>query len=259
MKIFYFSGTGNSFYTVKQIAHQFPQAELESISHFQSDSKVQICNEELIIVCPLYFYGIPHIVTNFLNRLVFDRCTYFSMVFTAEFPNGLAVANLKSICRRNNLRLDSCWYLKMPTNYLIKSVMLSADSITKVLTKADAKIRKIIKAISQRKAHIENDSYLYSLIVNAKKQYAYWQKAFLTFDEKFTTTDKCNGCKLCEKHCPARNIVFKETPVWKKRCEACLRCINICPQQAIEYGTTTSGRTRYFNPKVSLREFQEKH
>ncbi len=81
-------------------------------------------------------------------------------------------------------------------------------------------------------------------------------KAFPEFDSRFISSDNCNGCKLCEKHCPVGNIIVQKKPIWNTRCEACLKCINTCPRQAIQYDNKTEGRFRYFNPKVKINEFR---
>ncbi len=206
MKIYYFSGTGNSFHAARMVQKSFPDSIVESITEFRNITDVTINDDKLLIICPVYFYGIPHIVKEFLEHLNYDGVKYFSFIFTAEYPDGIAAGMLENICNRKNVKLNSCFYLQMPTNYVIKSRMLKSDEIEKVLNKSEKKLSKIIETIKKEKNHIEKDSKLYSLIVNAKKSYLKWEKEFPEFDSGFTVTDKCNGCKLCEKHCPAGNI-----------------------------------------------------
>ncbi len=256
MKIYYFSGTGNSYYAAKKIQMNFPESTIESIADLINNNDIQVNDSKLVIICPIYFYGMPHIVKEFIEHLNFDEVKYFSFIFTAEYPNGLAMGMLKEICKRKNVNLNSCFYLQMPTNYLIKSRMLKSDGIEKVLNKSEKKLSRIIGIIKTEKNHLEKDSRLYSAIVNAKHQYSNWEKTFPVFDSKFTVNDNCNGCRLCEKYCPVVNIKFEEKPVWNNHCEACLKCINICPQQAIQYDNKTDGRLRYFNPEVKIHEFK---
>ena len=51
--------------------------------------------------------------------------------------------------------------------------------------------------------------------------------------------DKCIGCRLCTRVCPAKAVVFKEKE--KKisyhlfRCTFCGECVNICPTKALEF------------------------
>lgn len=255
MKTFYFSGTGNSFYAAKMLANHFLNNSVESIAEYRNESEIVVNDEEIVIISPIYFYGIPHIVKDFLEHLKLTNIKYLSFIFTAEFPKGIAINSLKEICKRKKLVINSCFYIKMPTNYIIKSKMLESDAIETVLNKANKKLNRIINMIETKKNYIEKDSKIYSILVNAENAYSEWEKAFPEFDSRFIASGNCNRCKLCEKHCPVGNIVVQEKPIWNGGCEACLKCINSCPKQAIQYDNRTEGRNRYLNPKVKINEF----
>ena len=65
---------------------------------------------------------------------------------------------------------------------------------------------------------------------------------------KFTYTDKCSGCGICQMVCPSRNIEMKDgRPEWKDNCTQCLACIHRCPNRAIEHGKITRKKGRYFH------------
>jgi len=212
LKIYYFSGTGNSFYAARTIAGHFPGASLESIAAHRNGGEVVVGDEELIVVCPIYFYGIPHIAKDFLERLRAADLKYLSLIFTAEYPNGIAVGEVEEICRKRNLAIHSCFYLRMPTNYLIKSKMLSSGEIEAVIERAGKKLERIVHIIRKKKNHREVDSRLYSFIVGARKANTAWVRDFPAFDSGFAASDECNGCRLCEKHCPAGNIEMTDKP-----------------------------------------------
>ena len=51
----------------------------------------------------------------------------------------------------------------------------------------------------------------------------------------FVTSDKCKGCKICQKSCPNMAIVFRlNNPRRNNKCKGCLLCVYNCPNQAIE-------------------------
>jgi len=254
MKVFYFSGTGNSFYVAKRIAAEQAQAEVISIPIFLNSNEKKLLNAEIVIVGPIYFYGIAPLVLKFLETIEFENVQYFSAVFTAEFPNGLAINQLKEICKNKGLTLNSCFYIKMPTNYVIKSKMLPPASINSTLIKADQKIEKVVRIIKNKVDFKERDLRLYAWVTDAEASHKHWELDFRQFDSKFVSTQACTVCKLCEKKCPVGNITVTDKPHWNGQCEACLRCINICPQKAIQYGQVTDGRERYFNPRIRINE-----
>jgi len=50
-----------------------------------------------------------------------------------------------------------------------------------------------------------------------------------TNGQEFWADDKCNGCGICSKVCPAANIeTTNEKPAWRHRCEQCLACLQWC-------------------------------
>ena len=257
MSIFYFSGTGNSYYVAREISKGLKQSTLYSIPDLLNKSDFELIDKEILIVCPLYFYAAPPLVLSFIDRLNVDEISYLSFVFTAQFPNGIAIKEINKYCLDKNITVNSCFYLKMPTNYVIKSKMLTSVEIDKTITEADKKINKIIDAIKIKLTHFDKEYKIYSLIMNAERKHAEFQDSFSRFDSKFMCSDACNGCRLCEKFCPVNNILFNDKPYWNGHCAACLKCINICPTNAIQYdNNATKGRIRYFNPKVKTNEFK---
>ena len=132
--------------------------------------------------------------------------------------------------------------------------MLADAAIDGLLSAADRKIDRMVKVIAEGRNSRAHDSWLYSLVTSAKSSKERWDRDFPQFDSGFLSTDACNACGICEENSPSGNIAVEGRPRWKRRCEACLRCINICPKSAIQYGDSTEGRTRYFNPRITIRE-----
>ena len=254
MRIFYFSGTGNSFYVARRIAGDGAHREVSSIPEFLRAGETTVRDDEIVIVSPVYFYSLPPAVERLITDTRFEGTQYLSVIFTAEYPNGLALGQTMKLFRAKELEPNSLFYLKMPTNYVIKSKMLADAAITALLTAADRKIDTIAKVISERRNSREHDSWLYSLITGARSHKEQWERDFPRFDSGFLSNDACNACGACERNCPFGNISVENRPQWKGHCQACLRCINTCPKGAIQYGDSTEGHRRYFNPRIAIKE-----
>lgn len=249
MKIFYFSGTGNSLFAAKQISEAIPNSKVVSITEndYSSDS-------ETVIVTPLYHYSLPPIVIDFIDNLNLDSCNFLSLIITAEYPNGNAIELGKKLLLKKNKELNSAYYVKMPTNYLISSKMLTDKSIKKTLKISSKKISKIIVDLIQNSSYFDKESKLYAKLLNTRKSYSDFNSKYSSYDNSFKVNSSCNLCKICEKSCPAQNINIEKKPEWQGDCKACLRCINICPKNAINYTTATENKRRYINPEIKISD-----
>ena len=70
--IFYFTGTGNSLFVARQLSEVLSdKIRILPIKNFKEDKKVEINSDYLIIVYPVYFQTLPHIVKLFVNKLEF--------------------------------------------------------------------------------------------------------------------------------------------------------------------------------------------
>ena len=79
-----------------------------------------------------------------------------------------------------------------------------------------------------------------------------FEEMYFRMDKSMRISDKCNGCGICAKVCPASNIVIEDgKPQWQHRCENCVACLNWCPNGAISSGLT---EYRYCHPDVKLSE-----
>ena len=77
-------------------------------------------------------------------------------------------------------------------------------------------------------------------------------------DRKFWVDEKCDGCEICARVCPAANIkIIDGRPSWLHRCEQCLACLQWCPQEAIQYGKNTIKYPRYHHPEIILDDMLE--
>ena len=74
-------------------------------------------------------------------------------------------------------------------------------------------------------------------------------------DEAFHTDERCISCGICAQVCPVGNILMAGgRPAWHHRCEQCFACLQWCPEEAIQFGSGTSGKRRYHHPDVTLAE-----
>ena len=170
------------------------------------------------------------------------RNTYCYTVCCCGNESGVAIDRIKKL-----ISLSAGWALQMPNNYIFGFSIDQKDVAKAKVEQARLDI-KDIATIVQAKNNVfydikDNKSALFAKIV-------YWgMTTFLGKSKKFRVDDSCNGCGICEKHCPVHNIkLIDGRPKWSSHCCQCTACLNRCPLVAIEYGKATAGKERYVFP-----------
>ena len=243
--IYWFSGTGNSLYAAKQLLAAIGDMPLVQITNKPPSEPVGGEGEKVGFVFPSYFGNLPRAVHAFVEKLEIKNGTYiFAVVTMGAVGQGSVGAMVKAL-KAKGLRLNYGRGILMPANYVLNYNPANGDKKAKLLDKADVRLRVFAREISVSMQKIK------SFPVTANNLFKDYEK----LDDAFTINGGCNGCGLCERICPVRNITLENgKPVWNHRCEHCVACISWCPAKAINYGGKTESRRRYRNPRIKADE-----
>ena len=253
--IFYFSGTGNSLYAAQKL-HEADGGELIDMVSALNEKhfKYSVADGEKIgIVFPVYFYGLPTVVVEFMDRLAIesDADPFIYTVITCGGSIGKADKMIEDKLKQKNLHLNSSFSIKMPSNYVIMYDVPDKEKQDLTLRDAEKQIEKIVGFLEVNKKgnFVSNRGYFALLSPIAYKLYGTYRKT-----KKFYATDACTSCGLCEEICPSKSIQLSSgKPEWiNDKCSHCSACINRCPTRAIQYGDATKKRGRYVNPNVEF-------
>lgn len=246
--IFYFSGTGNSFYVAKKIAEQTDDKIVQISKDCMKESTTYsiLKNERVGFVFPVYWYGIPTIVEKYIENLMLEGYNkqYVYAVATYGISAGNTVEDLSKLLKKKNITLSGKFGVKMVDNYVVGYNLVDENKQEEILREAEIEINKISDIIKDRgnKEHIKKGLISWTTPI----VHSFYKKANHT--KKFYATDSCNGCGLCAKDCPCNVItIVNQQPNWHGDCTHCLKCINKCPKTAIQYGKGTLKRRRYYN------------
>lgn len=248
--IFYFSGTGNSYYAARELSKVNKEEIVdiaEAMMNKQFDYQLK-SGEQAGFVFPVYFYGIPTIVAEFIDELTLklNENTYLYAVMTCGGSISGADQLFRTRLLKNGYSLNACFELPMVDNYLLMYELSSPSEQKIKLDKADQKLLEIAKKITSE----DKEGYISGAFGKITTQliYPFYNAGRKT--AKFTADERCTSCGLCERNCPEKAIVLEDgKPVWvKEKCVHCLACINACPVEAIQYGKRTRKRRRYLNP-----------
>jgi ferredoxin len=249
--IYYFSGTGNSLFIAKKIKKRIENCDLISIPSVID--KKTFTEEVVGIVCPIYMYNAPYIVVDFLSKI--KKAEYIFFVFAGAGDLGTAVKSLTNTFNSNRLNLSALFSIPMPSNYTPFGA--TPDEKQKELFgRIDTAVDDIVKNIQDRKNFIaKSNTPFFNSYIHPGLFYKLGYKYIRQMAKSFYIDNNCNGCSICQKVCPVKNINMKDKkPVWNDKCQQCYACLQWCPNESIQYGKKTAGIKRYHNPYIKVLE-----
>ena len=252
--IFYFTGTGNSLKIARDLAEHLGNTEIISIPK-AIKKEINLDSKRIGIVFPIYMYGIPLLVSDFLDKIITqDKSIYFFAVANYRAEAGGALLQVASKLKQKGLKLSSGFNICMPGNYIANYDIDSIEIKENKFQKWNERLIKITNIINNKKVtKIEKGTFA-QCFFGTNILYRLISKNLYNFDKNFWTDDKCNGCEICKKICPVSNIDLQnKRPVWHHKCEQCFACLNNCPKESIQFDKKTIGRKRYKNSFINLK------
>ncbi len=240
--ILYFSSTGNSLYIAKKVKEKIG-GEIKYIPNYNGTGREY---EELIIVTPIYSYGMPTPVYDLLPRLdkkkpIIVIQNYGGMAARADY---LFFDYAKNTCKLNVV----CMYkVKMVENFTLYFTVPKYYQNMQ-LKKCVGRVDKIIDKLSKyeyvlpKKTKTRKEKYL--------KNKSNWH----LIGRDFCANSNCVKCGKCINICPVRNISMKDDKItFGDKCIACLGCYHRCPKKAIVFKNKNK-KFRYVNPYIDEQE-----
>ena len=303
--LYYFSGTGNSLYIAKKLKEEMErESDKNNVNSSQSDNSKEDKNnhnqETLIteieivpiqkvikrevvldqsdlvgIVYPTYFLDAPNVVKQFAKKLQLKKTCYLFLYANYGETLGNALYNMNQIFASHSV--SGNYEVALPDNSIIFET--KKEEIPKMLEAAEHTIKEQAKEI-YIKAVTEKSPYHfgYHMVSGVMKPLA---KVGMGFYNMKVDQSICNGCGMCEKICPMKNIHMEanktnsksnsktdskidiksgsKSPVFDKQCESCFACMHLCPKEAIRYATMSKKKSnfQYRHPEVSIKEMMD--
>ena len=269
-EIYYFSGTGNSFAVARDIAGKI-NGKLISIPSVMKEDKIKTNAEVIGIVFPTYYIvntGLPLIIEKFAGKLSDISSKYIFALATCGGGSGDAFRNLDKIIKSRGGKLSGGFALVMPSNVATSP----KEKHQKIFNDLHKKFEFVLEYIISRKEGKIESTPLWArmiftplvpvirpIILGALKKLS--NSKNLPFEELVYLSDKsyhvdanCDGCGICEKICPVKNIRMKNgKPEWLHHCETCLACFHWCPKESIQGGLAPK-LIRYHHPDVKITD-----
>ncbi len=151
--IYYFTGTGNSLYITRQLAKQIENSQIKSMSKQPPNQPVGGPEENIGFVFPVYYWGMPRIVQEFIENLDIIKETYIFAVVNYKGLKFDTLGRVNNVLRQKGTKLAYGSGMKMPGSAINYYGSPSPEKTQKIIENADVKITEAAKAITRKEVH----------------------------------------------------------------------------------------------------------
>jgi len=258
INIYYFSATGNSFWSAKKIAQlikessPFPDCELFNIGVLAQKKEIEIKADAVIFIFPSFAYGMPRVVRNFIRKADIKTSYCASFVTYGSSPRGTMGSLLKILKKKE---IGKMYFGSIPAveNYLAIFGTPDEETIKRRCQMQEKETEEAARCIIERKENKVSEFYPLSFFI-----YCLFSLGIKIFYKFFRVSGECTGCAVCEKLCPVSAIKMKDgRPFFSSKCEHCQSCINNCPLRAIKFARVRFGTPGYRHPQIGISELMK--
>lgn len=231
MRVFYFSGTGNTK-ILADMCGKFFGIQSESIENKNIEPLGD--EDEVMLLYPVYASAPPRIFRDWCGKFLISKnvvnvyCIVSQMCFSGDgamvikeyLPNNCKVVYAEHINMPNNI-----------ANFPILNIG-TEKMIRRKIAKAKLKLKKTLKRLESKEYKKKGNNKFWKKLGEMqrngflRKESEYMKKVYIF--------KNCIGCGKCATVCPTKNykiIDFKSVPQGK--CTFCFRCMYKCPVRAI--------------------------
>lgn len=242
-----FSGTGNTLAVARRLSGTLGDRVVPMDVAASSPTLSLQPGERLIWCFPIYSWGVPPVVEEYIRRVDCPEGTSVPhyMVCTCGDDTGYADHQWRRLLRRRGWEARSAFSVQMPNTYV---TMKGFDTDSPEVE--TAKLAKMPGAVRQIAGDIADGApsrmvrgkfpWIKSSLIRA------WFVRFAMSPKPFRPSQACISCGKCARVCPMYNITMAEKrPHWGSMCALCLACYHACPAHAVQYGKETASKGQY--------------
>ena len=243
--IFYFSGTGNTWWVSGRIAESLNKAGLKTNAY--SIEKVDEQTADLLVSSaglvgfgyPIYGSDLPLSMKNFIASLPNIEAK-FAFVFCTQFLwSGNGAAAGARLLEGKGFKVDWGEHFFMPNNlsagFFPMPYTNNRSRIEKILKRAEKRIARFAEHIIEGEPFKRSFSYFANILGSLMR--TPYQHFFQHLQNSIGIAwERCDNCGECVALCPSGNLCYKgDEIIIKGSCINCLRCYSFCPLKAMTY------------------------
>ena len=254
--IYYFSGTGNTWWLSTELQKQLNLQNHQAVCHSietLTDEKVltQVSNSDHIVIgFPVYGSTAPRLMMDFIKGFPEVKSGQSISVFgTHALASGDSAYFISKFLAKKGYQVQHAVHFTMMTNLHVPRFKFirpkNDERVTKLHQKTLPKVQKLADAITHDKKMIIGRNPLGFLLGFAQRRFI--DMAIATACSDFEVDkSRCIKCNKCQKICPMHNIAkHNGTYKFQENCMLCMRCYSQCPTNAILIGKASKDEVKY--------------
>ncbi len=256
LRLYYFTGTGNSLVIARDIGSEFSHAELLSMPKLMCvEKEIVIAGDIIGFVFPIYFARPPAFIREFIQRAHFGDTSYIFAVINGGGLFGRALHLFNGFLKQKDISLDAGFLIGMPGNHP-KVASMQRKSPEAYYAAAAVKTKAIAQQVNaKRPGELESNwGFLGHIIALTAFRKPYQLSLAKKLDSAYWVNEHCVQCGTCERICPVQNITDSQTkPRWHHKCINCAACYHYCASKAICLDKEDPS-FRYNHPEVTAED-----
>ncbi|MCD4783430.1 MAG: EFR1 family ferrodoxin [Candidatus Eremiobacteraeota bacterium] len=230
---YFFSGSGNTYLVVKEMADLFKEEGMEvNLFRIENVNPEDFDSSHTIgIGFPVAAQSTYKFIWDFFEKLPDAQGTEIFMVDTLAQISGGLVGPMKKLLQKRGYKTIGSKEIKMPGNWFPGEINETKNK--ELISGGLKEAREYAKSLIDGQAEWKSQSFFSDLICSVSRSGFAWN-FFAKMGKKFQVDrDKCKQCNICIKLCPIGNIEMNDYPEFLGKCQQCMRCISLCPTEAI--------------------------
>lgn len=265
--IFFFSGTGNTYFIAKNIQEVLinngNQCHLFTVEKTHNDDQL-IDEYDLIgLGYPIYGSDVPIIVRNWINDLKMHNSKRAFIFCTQMMYSGDGAAYGGRLLERKGFIFRQQAHFNMPNNITDYKILrpFNRHNLECIEAKKMIQVDRFVKHIIKDKKRKKGSNFV-SLCLGLLQRVPYQKMEMKWISDTIKIEKNCILCKKCIELCPTNNFEIKNgVLITKNSCILCYRCINHCPVNALHSSKNSLVKKPYRGPKkkFNIKDVMEDH